>query len=127
MNWRGREIRTTMPLLFPVLTGELGEHFDQTGFMDAHYDVYQEIFAERTSTEIEITCHERFLRTLKRLECTAAFDDCRLTQLAELLRKTHMARVRAVTKAPPQRIEAVRRLSKQFRLGVLSNFDDSAT
>jgi len=127
MNWRGREIRTTMPLLFPLLTEVFGDRFDQTGFVDAHYEVYQEISAERAGTEIEITCHERFLRTLKRVECAATLDDSELMELAELLRKTHMARVRAVTKAPPRRIAAVRRLGSRFRLGLLSNFDDSAT
>ncbi len=127
MTWRGREMRTTMPLLFPVLAEALGERFDREQFMDAHYDVYQEIFAERASTEIEITCHERFERTLRRLGVADDMRDHELTQLADLLRKTHMARVRAVTTAPPRRIEAVRRLSRRFRLGLLSNFDDHAT
>jgi FMN phosphatase YigB (HAD superfamily) len=127
MTWRGREMRTTMPLLFPVLAEALGDSFDQDRFMDVHYDVYQEIFAERAKTEIEITCHERFERTLRRLGVGEGVDDEDVSRLAELLRKTHMARVRAVTAAPPRRIEAVRRLSKRFRLGLLSNFDDSAT
>ena len=126
MTWRGREIRTTMPLLFPVLAEALGDRFERERFMDAHYDVYQEIFSERASSEIEITCHERFVRTLQRLYAEGLAER-ELVELAELLRKTHMARVRAVTKAPPARIEAVRRLSTRFRLGLLSNFDDSAT
>jgi HAD superfamily hydrolase (TIGR01549 family) len=127
MSWQGREICTTMPLLFPVLSNALGHRFDRERFMNAHYDVYQEIFAERASSEIEITCHERFVRTLKRLELAEALNDDDLIELAELLRKTHMARVRAVTKAPAERVEAVRRLANRFRLGLLSNFDDSAT
>jgi HAD superfamily hydrolase (TIGR01549 family) len=126
MTWKGREIRTTMPLLFPVLSGALGDQFDRERFMDAHYEVYQEIFTERASSEIEITCHERFLRTLQRLYAERLAEQ-ELHELAEALRKTHMARVRTVTKAPPARIDAVRRLSTRFRLGLLSNFDDSAT
>ena len=127
MTWRGREVRSTMPLLFPVLAEALGDSFDQERFMDVHYDVYQEIFTERSRTEIEITCHERFERTLRRLGIDDAMAAEELTRLADLLRSTHMARVRSVTTAPPRRVEAVRRLSKRFRLGLLSNFDDSAT
>ncbi len=127
MTWKGREIRTTMPLLFPVLEDALGERFDRARFMDAHYDVYQEIFAERSSTEAEITCHERFERTLRRLGLEGIIGDSELTELADRLRRTHMARVRAVTKAPARRIEAVRRLGRSFRLGLLSNFDDHST
>jgi HAD superfamily hydrolase (TIGR01549 family) len=125
--FRGREIRTTMPLLFPVLAEALGERFDREVFMNTHFDVYQEIFAERSSTEIEITCHERFERTLRRLGLAESMNDKELVELADSLRRTHMARVRMVTKASPQRIEAVRRLSKRYRLGLLSNFDDSDT
>lgn len=44
MTWRGREIRTTMPLLFPLMAEALGDRFDQEVFAEAHYDVYQEIF-----------------------------------------------------------------------------------
>ena len=126
MTWRGREIRTTMPLLFPVLAEALGDRFERERFIDAHYDVYQEIFSERASSEVEITCHERFVRTLRRLYAEG-LPERELVELAEQLRKTHMARVREVTKAPPARIEAVHRLSKRYRLGLLSNFDDSAT
>jgi HAD superfamily hydrolase (TIGR01509 family) len=113
-------------LLFPVLSGALGGQFDQERFMEVHYEVYQEIFSERSASEIEITCHERFLRTLQRLYADALAEK-ELHDLAELLRKTHMARVRAVTRAPAARIDAVRRLSTRFKLGLLSNFDDSAT
>lgn len=127
MTWRGREIRTTMPLLFPLMTEALGDRFDQEVFAEAHYDVYQEIFTERANSEVEITCGERFERTLKRVDFAKGLDNKEILELAEQLRKTHMARVRAVTKAPARRIEAVKRLSKRFRLGVLSNFDDSAT
>ena len=127
MTWRGRELHTTMPLLFPVMAEAFGNRFDQATFMDVHYEVYQEIFAERSSSEIEITCHERFERTLRRLDFAKGLSDDEIVGLAERLRKTHMARVRSVTKAPPARIEAVRRLSRRFRLGLLSNFDDSTT
>ena len=68
MQWHGREIRSTAPLLFPALESALGERFDPDAFADAHASVYRDIFSERARTDaIEITCLERFSRTLKLL------------------------------------------------------------
>jgi HAD superfamily hydrolase (TIGR01549 family) len=123
-NWRGREVRSTTPILEPILAQELGEAFDRDRFMQAHYDVYQEIFTARAAHDPrEITCRERFERTLLLM----GLDAERANSLSHLLRSAHMARVRAVTSAPAPRVEAVRNLSPHFRLGLLSNFDDGET
>ena len=124
VEFRGREIRSTTPLLFPALETALGERFDRDAFMDVHASVYNEIFTERSGGDaLEVTCLERFVRTLKRL----GVDDKEVPPLAENLRKTHMARVREVTKAPPSRIEAMKKIAKNLRVGLISNFDDSET
>lgn len=124
VEWRGREIRSTMPLLFPALETALGERFDRESFMTAHAAVYNEIFTERTRGDaLEITCLERFIRTLKLL----GLDEKEAAPLAENLRKTHMGRVREVTKAPAARIEAMKKIAKHLRVGLISNFDDSET
>lgn len=124
LEWRGRELRTTVPLLFPALESALGGRFNQEAFLEAHDAAYQEIFAHRASHDPhEITCFERFARTLSRL----GLGDDEAHPLAETLRTIHMERVRGVTKAPPHRIDAVRRLKRKYRLGLLSNFDDART
>ena len=124
VEFRGREIRSTTPLLFPALETALGERFDRDAFMDAHASVYNEIFTERSGGDsLEVTCLERFIRTLKRL----GVDDKEVPPLAENLRKTHMARVREVTKAPAARIEAMKKIANHMRVGLISNFDDSET
>jgi putative hydrolase of the HAD superfamily len=123
VQWHGREFRSTTPILFPILEREFGERFDRERFMDAHSKVYEEIFAERTRQEVEITCHQRFTRTLERL----GLENSHAHRLAEELRREHMKRVRAVTSAPAHRLEAVKRLRARYRLGLLSNFDDAAT
>jgi len=123
VNWHGREFRSTTPLLYPILEDSLGARFDREAFMDAHSKVYEEIFAARSRDEIEISCLDRFTRTLVRIGVEPAL----AAPLAERLRRTHMARVREVTAAPAPRLEAVRRLHKHYRLGLLSNFDDAAT
>ena len=124
VEWRGREFRSTMPILFPALETALGDRFDRDRFMDAHATVYNEIFAERAGHDaLEVTCLERFVRTLKLL----GLDDNEVAPLAENLRKTHMGRVREVTRAPAARIEAMKKIAQHLRVGLISNFDDSET
>ena len=124
MQFRGREIRSTTPLLYGVLESALGERVDRVKFSEAHASVYSDIFSERAKAEaLEITCLERFARTLKLL----GVDDRQAAPLAENLRRIHMSRVREVTKAPQARIEAMKRIAKDHRVGLISNFDDSET
>jgi HAD superfamily hydrolase (TIGR01549 family) len=122
MEINGRQMRTTMPWVFPKLQERFGSGFDQLGFIDIYTGVLEEIALERERDGIEITCWERFVRTLARVNAVAPGD---AEALAEQLTRIHMGRVRAVTSAPPQRAEAVRRLAAHYRLGLLSNFDDA--
>ena len=69
MQFRGREIRSTTPLLYDTLETALGKGFDREKFSEAHASVYSEIFTERSKHDaLEITCLERFARTLKILK-----------------------------------------------------------
>jgi HAD superfamily hydrolase (TIGR01549 family) len=124
VQWRGREMRSTTPLLRPALEAGLGVRFDWDAFMDAHDAVYREIFAARKQLDaLEVTCLERFVRTLNSLGLEAR--EC--APLAENLRRIHMGRVREVTYAPPARIDAMKKIATHFRVGLISNFDDSET
>ena len=124
MQFRGREIRTTTPLLWETLEAALGKRFDREKFSEAHAAAYADIFAERSKHDaMEITCLERFQRTLKALDV----EEPVAAPLAEKLRKIHMARVREVTKAPLTRIDAMKKIANHHRLGLISNFDDSET
>ncbi len=122
MEINGRPMRTTMPWVFPKLREQLGSAFDQRGFIDTYTGVLEEIALERERDGIEITCWERFVRTLARFSGVSP-DEAQT--FAEELTRTHMSRVRAVTSAPRERVEAVRRLAPHYRLGLLSNFDDA--
>jgi HAD superfamily hydrolase (TIGR01549 family) len=122
MEINGRAMRTTMPWIFPRLQQRLGSAFDQGGFIETYTNVVAEIALEREREGIEITCWERFVRTLARVNGVAA-DDAQ--EFAEELTRIHMNQVRAVTAAPRERVEAIRRLAPHYRLGLLSNFDDA--
>jgi HAD superfamily hydrolase (TIGR01549 family) len=123
-QWNGRQFNSTIPLLLP----HLREHFpnwdhDDT-WMAAYYAVTMEIAAERERHGVEVTCYERFYRSLNRIELTTAIE---LTELAEKMRTTHMKAVREVTSTPAANAEAVRRMARHYRMALLSNFDDSET
>ena len=122
MEINGRAIRTTMPWIFPRLQQRLGSAFDQNGFVSVYTGVLEEITVERQRDGIEITCWERFVRTLARV---SAISSDEAETLAEELTRIHMSQVRAVTAAPIQRVEAIRQLAPHYRLGLLSNFDDA--
>ncbi len=124
MQWNGREIHTTVPWVLDAAGAALGERFDPELFVRTYFSTYEEIAAERTRAGIEITCMERFARTLARLGLNP--DEQRLA-LAERLARIHMGGVRSVTAAPAARVEAVRRIARRYRLGLVSNFDDSRT
>lgn len=118
----GRAMRSTMPWIFPRLRQRFGSTFDQGGFIDIYTGVLEEIALERERDGIEITCWERFARTLARVSEVSS-DEAEV--FAEELTRIHMSQVRAVTAAPSQRVEAIRRLAPHYRLGLLSNFDDA--
>jgi FMN phosphatase YigB (HAD superfamily) len=122
MELRGRQTRTTMPWVFPKLQEQFGQAFAQDQFIEIYAAAVEEIMAERDREGIEITCHERFRRTLERLGWAPA--DA-LSTLAEELTRVHMAAVRGVTWAPGERVAAVRRVAPHYRLALLSNFDDA--
>jgi FMN phosphatase YigB (HAD superfamily) len=123
-TWRDRTSHSTIPWVLPALRDAMGDRFELEEFLTVYHAVVDEIGAERERDGIEITCGERFERTLERLgypEPGARRD------FARHLTRVHMSGVRRVTFAPPERSQAVRRLAPHFRLGLLSNFDDAET
>jgi HAD superfamily hydrolase (TIGR01549 family) len=125
VRWQGREIRSTLPWITPKLEELLGARYQPERFVAVYTTVIKEINAERERYGIEITCSERFLRTLRRLSLEQ--DGFDLDALAETLTRAHMAGIRGITVAPARRVTAVKRLARHYRLGLLSNFDDAAT
>src|SRR5690348_11155795 len=122
LHWRGHSTHSTLPWILPSLQERMGPRFELDTFLTVYHDVIDEINAEREREGIEITCQERFERTLARLGYS---DPAERSLLAFHLTRVHMDGVRKVTFAPPERSDAVRRLAPRFRLGLLSNFDDA--
>jgi len=123
MELRGRDVPSTLPILFPILERALGESFERERFVEVYLSVLKEIDAERDVEWTEVTCRERFERSLRRLDASSNA----IGGVAEELTRSHMGMVRSVTAAPPEWITAVRSVARAYRTGVLSNFDDSQT
>ncbi|HUE39706.1 MAG TPA: HAD family hydrolase [Candidatus Binatia bacterium] len=121
MEIRGRRVHSTLPLLAPTVERGLGSGFDLSQFIESYSAVLNEIERERLARAVEVTCHERFRRTLERLGAAS------IDGLAEELTRVHMAAVRGVTAAPEEYAAVVRRLARCYRMGLLSNFDDART
>lgn len=121
---RGREMRSTLPLLEPILRATFGEDVAVPEFADAYQQVIEEVRAVRERDGVEVTCEERFRRTIERIGHPAANG---VESAARALTRAHMAAVRAATSAPPAHVAVVRWLADRYRLGLCSNFDDSET
>ena len=101
MHWKGREMHSTLPWILPEgRRSARRPNYDQDAFMTAYATVYEEINAERERDGIEITCLDRFARTLQRLTAHPSRTRSNWSELAEELTRIHMRGVRAVTSAP---------------------------
>jgi HAD superfamily hydrolase (TIGR01549 family) len=123
MEVGGRQIHTTIPWVFPTLEQRLGATLDRDRFIEVYHGVIDEIIAERELEHTEIICSERFARTLSRL-APALGNEAHAT-FAEELTRIHMDGIRRVTSAPAARVAAVERIAANYRVGLLSNFDDA--
>ncbi|HKD67712.1 MAG TPA: HAD family hydrolase [Candidatus Binataceae bacterium] len=123
-QWRGRKFNSTIPLLLPHLRESFHRWDHDDTWLEAYYAVTMEIAAERERHGVEVTCYERFFRSLNRVGLTPQIE---LDALAEMMRATHMKAVREVTSTPAANAEAVRRIAQHYRMALLSNFDDSQT
>ncbi|MGH7907972.1 MAG: HAD family hydrolase [Candidatus Binataceae bacterium] len=128
-QFQGREFRSTVPWFIERLKEALDNEafrgrLDHEAAIAVYFEVLKELHNLRERDMVEITCHERFARMLTRLEYGS---DAEIAEFAHELRTLHMTGVRRVTAAPPQRVAAVKQIAGDYRLGLLSNFDDAET
>ena len=92
-------------------------------FLQALLSVSEEMARARAYDHIELPSRERFRRALERVGC----DDAVLAEAAVHLSRAHMALVADATLLPPAHAALLATLRPRYRLGVVSNFDDTAT
>jgi FMN phosphatase YigB (HAD superfamily) len=124
MQWNDREIHSTVPWFISHLKDALDDRFDHQRALATYFEVLHELNEIRERDAVEISCLERFIRVLARLNYGS---DEEILRLAGELTRIHMAGVRRVTWAPPERVAALHEIAPHYRMAVLSNFDDSET
>src|SRR5262249_51281175 len=116
----GGPVRTTVAGLGGLLA-EWVPGVALTAFWQALLAVSDEMARARAYDHIELPSRERFRRALERVGC----DDAVQAEAAVHLSRAHMAIIVAATVSPPAHASPLAALRSRYRLGVVSNFDDT--
>src|SRR5438876_145614 len=112
--------RTTVGGLAPALA-EWVPGVSLAAFARALLAVSDELARARTVDHIELPSRERFRRALARVGCAPGV----LAEAAVDLSRAHMALIAAATVLPPAHAVLLAALRPRYRLGLVSNFDDT--
>ncbi|HUE30321.1 MAG TPA: HAD family hydrolase, partial [Verrucomicrobiae bacterium] len=114
--------RTTVGGLGPVLA-EWVPGVSLLNFARALATVSDEVARARAADHVELPSRERFGRALARVGCAPGA----LAEAAVAVSRAHMALIAGATVLPPAHAELLAALRPRYRLGLVSNFDDTAT
>ena len=121
LDFDGQMRRTTVGGLVAALR-EWVPGATPEAFARALFAVSEEMARARAYDHVELPSRERFRRALERVGC----DDGRLAEAAVDLSRRHLALIAGATVFPPAHATLVASLRGRLRLGVVSNFDDTA-
>jgi FMN phosphatase YigB (HAD superfamily) len=118
----GRRVRATVGAWSDLVTTAI-PGLDLEHLWEALVTVSGELDRERTATAIEHPSRERFRRMLLRLGCSADA----ASELGAVCARAHMRVLAAATRFPPEHARLLADVATRRRLGVITNFDDTAT
>jgi putative hydrolase of the HAD superfamily len=118
----GTRLRTTVAVLGPLLRQWVPGTTEER-FFEALVSVNEELARARTWDHIELPSRERFRRALERVGC----EEEQLPEAAVHFSRAHMQLVAEATTVPPGHHALLEELRPHYRLGLVSNFDDTAT
>lgn len=118
----GRRIPQTIPGLDGRLE-ELRPGLGKLEFLRAVHRAGKELHQEKLALGIEVTSDVRFGKALVSL----GFEDPVASEVSHRFADAHMDTLARAVTCPPGRPELLRRLSENYRLALLSNFDHAAT
>jgi HAD superfamily hydrolase (TIGR01509 family) len=121
LDVEGRTLRTTVPSLMPLLADVLPAVAAGELLLTLRR-VSEEMARERIDHR-EHPSRERFRRVLDRLGC----DGVRCAEAAVMLSRAHMRAIADATVFPPSHATLLDDVRRAHRVGVVSNFDDTAT
>jgi FMN phosphatase YigB (HAD superfamily) len=118
----GRRIRSTSDAFEPLVE-EAVPGRGVAAVQRALMEVSAELDRARRATAVELPSRERFRRALARVGCAAEAVD----ELAPLFVRAHMRRILGATRFPDDHARLLAHLSARGPVGVITNFDDTAT
>ena len=121
--WEEKILKSTNLITYREL-GEYCRLFSFEKYHKACTEVTGEITKKKSEENIEISCVERFKTILLKLN---VFERDTLSQLATRLASCHMRILANATTASRTQILELEKLKKEYKLGLLSNFDDAQT
>jgi putative hydrolase of the HAD superfamily len=121
MEIGGRRLRTTVANLGDLLA-RWAPGVTREDFLQSIVTVSDEMARARRDDLVELPSRERFRRALERLGCEDGRDEA-----AVHLSRAHMAAIADATVFPAAHAALLTALRPRYRLGVVSNFDDTAT
>jgi FMN phosphatase YigB (HAD superfamily) len=117
---RGERVRSTVGGLTPLLARWMPDVVPDE-FLLALVTVSEEMARARADVLVELPSRERFRRALERVGCA---DDV-LAEAAAHLSRAHMALIAQATVLPPAHLTLLGALRGRYRIGLVSNFDDT--
>jgi HAD superfamily hydrolase (TIGR01549 family) len=118
----GTRIRTTAAALGPALR-QWAPGTTEERFFEVLVSVSEELARARAWDHIELPSRERFRRALERVGC----EEEQLAEAAVHLSRAHMRLIADATTVPAGHHALLEELRPRYRLGLVSNFDDTAT
>jgi len=122
MEIGGRRLRTTVANLGSLL-GRWAPGVTREDFLQSIVAVSDEMARARRDDLVELPSRERFRRALERVGC----EDLVRDEAAVHLSRAHMATIAGATVFPAEHAALLSALRPRYRIGVVSNFDDTAT
>ena len=122
MEIGGRRTRTTVANLGSLLE-RWAPGVTREDFLQSIITVSDEMARARRDDLVELPSRERFRRALERVGC----EDGGRDEAAVHLSRAHMAAIAGATVFPAPHAALLAALRPRYRLGVVSNFDDTAT
>jgi putative hydrolase of the HAD superfamily len=122
MEIGGRRMRRSVANLGGLL-GRWAPGVTREDFLQSIVTVSDEMARARRDDLVELPSRERFRRALERVGCEDSIRD----EAAVHLSRAHMAAIADATIFPAEHAALLAALRPRYRIGVVSNFDDTAT
>jgi len=117
-----RRVRTTVANLGSLLA-RWAPGVTREAFLESIVSVSDEMARARRDALVELPSRERFRRALERVGCEDGVRD----EAAVHLSRAHMGAIAEATVFPESHAALLAALRARYRIGVVSNFDDTAT